>query len=332
MSNYTIKDVAKQAKVSSATVSRVLNDPSMVSEATREKVMKVVNELNYKPNMNAKQLASHKSTNIALITSKLTRASIAETVEGIVQSAKEYDYNILLFNIHIEKSIEKLFSNILVCKVGGIIFITDFIEDEHIEYIKEFVNRYNIPILLANTTTVDDKIPSICIDYYQASKDLTNLLITEGRTNILFVSTVESYSVAKLKYKGYLDAMNEKGLKTTRVDVTGVIDENTPIFIDTFNKSKYDGVVCIRDSVAVSLINVLINKFEMNVPEEVSIVSFQNTKLAKLSRPNLTSIVNPTEEIGIQAMQTMYHLMDEEITTTDSKLIEYDIIKRGTTK
>ena len=162
-----IYDVAGAAGVSLATVSRVLNHPEKVKPATREKIERIIKELGYKPNLNAKGLASSKSTTVAVVVPELTRSSIAGMVDGIAATAIRRGYLIRLFvnnSSNSENPVseeQELWRTVMSSGVDGILYINDEIADEYLEIIKES----SVSVVLTNTVCSDPEIPSVAIDY-----------------------------------------------------------------------------------------------------------------------------------------------------------------------
>ena len=121
MANATIYDVAGAARVSLATVSRVLNNPEKVNEETRKRVLEVIKQLGYRPNAIARGLASRKTTTIGIIVSDITRASVSQMIHGIMTIAKQYDYSIKIFSMSDEPSIEDFVRDVASEQVDGVV-------------------------------------------------------------------------------------------------------------------------------------------------------------------------------------------------------------------
>src|SRR5690606_39778770 len=125
MSNATIYDVAGAAGVSLATVSRVLNSPEKVKEETRQRVLRVIKELGYRPNVIARGLASRKTTTVGVVISDITRASVAQMLGGISDIAQKYNYSIKLFTIHEDADVLDTLKNIVVEQFNVILYLYD---------------------------------------------------------------------------------------------------------------------------------------------------------------------------------------------------------------
>jgi LacI family transcriptional regulator len=332
MSKATIYDVAGAARVSLATVSRAINNPEKVKPETRERVLKVIQELGYKPNAFAKGLASRKSTTVAVVVPDMSRASIAEMMNGIADIARVYKYSILIYILESEDASEEdILREIIAAQVDGILYLNDEITDAQYDFLKTVKNNYQIPVVLANTYyPEDDEIPSVSIDYEKAGYEITKKLIDEGRKNIYMVSTVRKYMVNDLKESGYLQAVEEAGLPSKIMRTSGRISINTEHFNEYFKDNIVDGVVAVRDSIAISFMNVAHDN-DVKVPEEIGVVGFQNTKYARLARPQLSCVDVPIYDLGAVGMRLLTKLMNKEDVTERVVKLPHSIVLRKTT-
>ncbi|MGM0435508.1 MAG: LacI family DNA-binding transcriptional regulator [Bacillota bacterium] len=333
MSKATIYDVAGAARVSLATVSRAINNPEKVKPETRERVLRVIEELGYKPNAFARGLASRKSTTVAVLVPDMSRASIAEMMNGIADIARVYKYSILLYILDNEDSSEEdVLKEIVAAQVDGMLYLNDEITDSQHDFLKKVRDEYQIPIVLTNTIyPKSDEIPSVSIDYEQAGYEMTKRLIEDGRSNIYMVSTVRKYMVNDLKEQGYLRAISEAGLTPRIMRTSGRISINTEHFNEYFHSHTVDGVIAVRDSIAVSFINVA-RQNHVKVPEDISVAGFQNTKYSLLSRPRLSCVDVPIYDIGAVSMRVLTKLMNQEEIEDRMVKLDHDIINRGSTK
>jgi LacI family transcriptional regulator len=329
MSNATIYDVAGKAEVSLATVSRVLNNPEKVNEATREKVLKVIKELGYRPNAIARGLASHKTTTVGIMLSDVTRASTSQLLGGIIDIAKKYSYSIKIFSMSGETDVLDSIRDVVAEQVDGILLLNDELDTRQMNIIKEQASNANIPLVLTNVISDDPELPSVAIDYFGASYDITKELLAQSRKDIYLLSTVTRYSVNLQKEAGYVKAMEEAGLEARVFRTSGDLSINTPHFEEYFETHKVDGAIAVRDSIAVSFMNVMINK-GYNVPKDIAVIGYQNTKYAMLARPKLTCIDTPVYDIGAVAMRLLTKLIKGEEVDSIKIVLPHKVIRRET--
>lgn len=159
--SITIYDVAGLAKVSMATVSRVLNNPEKVNEKTRERVMKIINELGFKPNPIARNLAAKKTaTTIYIIVSNITCTLAPQIISGILDSAEELNYSIKISTISKKKNLQEFLECILTEKFDGIIYINDETNLIKQEYVESIFNTSKIPFVIIDTFNESSEISS----------------------------------------------------------------------------------------------------------------------------------------------------------------------------
>ncbi|MCD6482243.1 MAG: LacI family DNA-binding transcriptional regulator [Candidatus Izimaplasma sp.] len=332
MSKATIYDVAGAARVSLATVSRAINNPEKVKPETRERVLKVIGELGYKPNAFARGLASRKSTTVAVVVPDMGRASIAEMMNGIADIARVYKYSILLYILESEEASEEdILREIIAAQVDGILYLNDEINEKQYDFLKTVKNSYQIPVVLTNTFYPEsDEIPSVSIDYERAGYEIAKKLIEEGRKNIYMISTVRKYMVNDLKEAGYTRAMKEAGFESRIMRTSGRISINTEHFNEFFKDVEVDGVIAVRDSIAISFMNVAFEN-DVKIPENLGICGFQNTKYARLARPQLSCVDVPIYDMGAVGMRLLTKLMNSEVISEKVIKLPHSIVLRKTT-
>ena len=165
MINATIYDVARGAGVSLATVSRVLNNPEKVKDETRQRVLKVIKELGYRPNVIARGLASRKTTTVGVVISDITRASVAEMLGGISDIAQNYHYSIKLFSVREDMDVIDTLHNIVAEQVDGVLYLNDELSEMRVNEIKKMFTGNSIPFVFANVVSDDPDVPTVSIDY-----------------------------------------------------------------------------------------------------------------------------------------------------------------------
>lgn len=328
MNQIKIYDIAGSAGVSLATVSRVLNHPEKVKKATRDKVLRIIKEKGYKPNANARGLASRKSTTVAVIVPTLTRASIAESIQGIDDNAKKYGYTMRLFINNDKENEKELWGDVIASSVDGILFMNDEMSDE----VLELVDASPVPVVFVNAMAKSKQYSSVAIDSEDCSYNITKQMIEKGNKKIVFITTSHFFSINELKVKGYKKAMKEAGLEPVIIDSTGKLDQNEIQYKEYLTKNKPEVVLAVRDSMAISFMNTAI-KMGIKVPEELQVIGFQNTRYSSLSNPKLTCVETPIYEIGSVAMAKLTEEMQaEDDVKPVNTVIDYKIIWRDSTK
>ncbi|MDE6013690.1 MAG: LacI family DNA-binding transcriptional regulator [Anaeroplasmataceae bacterium] len=332
MANTTIYDVAGAAKVSLATVSRVMNNPEKVNPETRDRVLKVIKELGYRPNAIARGLASRKTTTIGIIMADISRASNAQLLSGVMDIAKKYEYSIKIFSISPDDDITDAMRIVIAEQVDGILFLNDELDKDQMKMAIDYIKDAMVPVVLSNVFYEDEDIPLVAIDYETAVYDITRQMIAYGRKDIYLFTTAHTYTINTKKEAGYLEAMKEAGLEPKIFRTSGDVAINTLHFTEFFNNNdnKVDAVLAVRDSIAVSFMNVAAN-CNIRIPEDISVVGLQNTKYASLSRPTLTCVDTPVYDIGAVSMRLLTKYMKQETVEMNKVLLPYRFIRRNST-
>ncbi|MDD4212999.1 MAG: LacI family DNA-binding transcriptional regulator [Bacilli bacterium] len=328
MNQAKIYDIAGAAGVSLATVSRVLNHPEKVKKVTREKVLRIIKEKGYKPNANARGLASRKSTTVAIVVPTILRASISEMIQGIADSAKKYGYAIRLFVNRETDNPNDVWADVIASSVDGILFMSDEMSDDTYHT----VDYTPVPVIFINSISKSSKFGSVCIDNEACAYRITKEMISRGNEKIMFIQTEHRYTVNELKEKGYIRAMKEANLGTQVIKSSGDLSLNEKQFQEFLKENTPQVVMSVRDSMAISFMNVA-SKHAIKIPEEMQVIGFQNTRYAELSNPRLTCVETPIYEIGNVAMQKLTELMQNpEEAKPDNTIVDYRIIWRESTK
>ncbi len=331
MSKITIYEVAEKAGVSLATVSRVLNNSPKVRPATKERIEKVIKELGYQPNLIARGLASRKSNTIAVLVNDMAKSSVGEITNGIVDVAQLYGYTIKIISLNGEIDIEEIYAKLQSEVVDGILRLDDNTIEDQFDFIKKYEERTGIKTLFVNTLINSSEIASVSIDFEQASYNATVDLIERGCKNIVISASSRDTENKFATIRGYNRALEERGLKEIAFLTTGKALEKQEVVADFVANNKFDGIICSRDSIAILFINEF-KRQGIRVPEDVQVISYQNTKLAQMYYPAITCIQTPVYGIGAVGMRLLTKLInDEKIDSMDYKL-SHDLVYRETTK
>lgn len=321
MNNVTIYDVAREANVSMVTVSRVVNGNPNVKPTTRKKVLEAIERLGYRPNAVARGLASKKTTTVGVVIPDVSSTFYSELARGIEDIATMYKYNIILSNSDQNKEKELHLLNTLLGKqVDGIVFMSGNITEEHVEEFK----RSPVPIVLASTFDENNELPSVNINYEQAAYDAVKFLIDKGHKHIAYVSGPMEEPVNKVKkLKGYIRALEEAGIKYDEQFVVEG-DYSYESGIEAFDKvlelsPKPTAIFVGTDEMALGVIHAAQDK-GYEIPKDFDVIGFDNTRLATMVRPRLTTVVQPSYDIGAVAMRLLTKLMNKE--EVDNHIVE----------
>lgn len=329
----TIKDVAQQANVSISTVSRVINDSKPVSDEMKQRVLRVIEETGYTPNPVARSLVMKKSSLIGVIVPNISNFFIGEVLNGIEEIGKMYDYDILLCNSYGELKQEIRYLNLLKSKqVEGIIFMTWDINDEH----NKFFKKNKIPAVVINRDCSAFNISSVCIDHKQAAFEMTKYLLGLGHRKIALIRNgSEHMSFGIDQYEGYKKALIQAGIgidKTLVKDCQFNMDLAYKAVKEMIEDQNVPSAVfATTDSMAIGAINCLIDN-GYKVPEDVSVVGFNDTKLASIYRPQITAIRQPIYDIGAVAVRVIIKKISGDSDQQDKYILPHELIIRDSCK
>lgn len=331
--NVTIYDVAREANVSMATVSRVVNGNPNVKPVTRKKVLEVIERLGYRPNAVARGLASKKTTTVGVIIPDISSIFYAELARGIEDIATMYKYNIILSNSDQNKEKElHLLNTMLGKQVDGIVFMGGNITAEHVE---EF-EKSPVPIVLAGSIEESEKIPSVNINYEEAVYDSVKEFIDKGHKNIAFViGPLHEPKNSEKKLKGYQSALEEAGLPFQE-DLVVEGDYTYDSGLEAFEKlleagEKPTAILVGSDEMALGVIHGAEDK-GFKIPEDFEVITSDNTRLSLMVRPQLTTIIQPLYDIGAVAMRLLTKLMNKEKVSEQTVILPHRIEHRNSTK
>ena len=326
----TIYDVAREARVSMATVSRVVNGNQNVKPATRDKVNEVIKRLNYRPNAVARGLASKKTTTVGVIIPDISNVYYSQLARGLEDIATMYKYHTIISNSDNDPDKEKeIFNNLLSKQVDGIIFLGGTLTEEMIDAIESS----SVPVVVSGTNGKNNELASVNIDYTKAAEEITANLIENGAKKFAFVGGGYSKKAQEDVHVGLERVLSEKGL-TLDKDLQYLGDETYKDGLKAFEalqSEKPDAILCINDEQAIGLVHSALDH-GVKIPEDLQVVSFNNTRLVEMVRPELSSVIQPLYDIGAVGMRLLTKFMNEENIDEKNVILPHRIEYRGTTK
>jgi LacI family transcriptional regulator len=316
-----------------ATVSRVVNGNPNVKPATRKKVLDVIRQLGYRPNAVARGLASKKTTTVGVVIPDISNNFYAELTRGIEDIATMYHYNIILSNSDLKKEKEiQLIETLLEKQVDGLLFLGGEVTEAH----REIFKATPVPIVLAATRDEKKELPYVTIDQIQAAKEATSILVHEGHRKIALIGGPLTDSVNGYpRYLGYKEALEENDLP---------FDEELVRIGDYRYRSGYEAmkelltakpdvtaVFALSDEMAVGALHAA-QDMGRRIPEDLSVIGFENIPLASQVRPLLSTVGVPMYDIGAVAMRLLTKYMNDERVETGQVYLQYSIELRDSTK
>ncbi|OXS74214.1 LacI family DNA-binding transcriptional regulator [Domibacillus enclensis] len=321
----TIKDVAHELGLSVSTVSRALNDKPDIKKETREKVLEAMKRLNYSPNANARSLIQKKSNMIGLMLSDITDPFFSEVALGVEDVFSKVGYQIIYGNTFLDLDKEKQFlSNLLERKIDGLIMKPGKLDAE----LMSLVERLEVPVVLLRKLDENEKhlnISTIDVDHYMAAYKAVEYLINIGHQNIGFIGMSKDVNEEEERLNGFSDCLRDHSLEHSVDNVvisgTGIKHGGTGIQRLMEKKPKITAVFAANDLLAIGALEWLA-KNNYRVPEEVSVIGFEDLEISSLHWINLTTVKLPRKKIGTQSAEMLMHMLSSE--NFEKKEVELD--------
>jgi LacI family transcriptional regulator, repressor for deo operon, udp, cdd, tsx, nupC, and nupG len=322
-----IADVAKMANVSTATVSRVISNAGTVKKETANKVLEAIDKLKYKPNMLARQLRRLETKTILVVIPDITNTFFSNVLRGIESVATAYGYQVLLGDAqNIEERERSYLDNLGQRKADGVILLTARTDQKVLEELSE-----QYPVVLACEYYEGSNLPTVSIDNISSARKATEYLISLNHKKIAHISGPLKVVVGRDRLKGFYQAMAHHGLSVDSL----LVQEGDFSYESGFNLMKKllmldelpTAVFAANDEMAMGAIKAAKSK-GIRVPEDLSVIGFDDIKFASIFEPALTTIAQPTFEMGKKAMELLLKLINNEELEKDQFMLADKLIVR----
>lgn len=331
---YTIKDIAKFAGVSCSTVSRVINEKSGVNSETRMHVLKICNDLGFVPNAIARGLVSQHTKTLGIILSDLTNPFLSERIANLEAYAAKSGYSILIananWNLKHEQSYCKLF---LEKQVEGLIIAP--VSSKKLSYLYPHSSR--IPIVLLGGLDNEERLHSVLVNNYLGGYKAARHLLGLGHKRVAFVGGNIQSSTFQKRLEGFQKAFEEQALKFSYDDVyiAGYSQKDGHRASSEFlaSKRKYSAVFAFNDLVAMGILQALYEQ-GIKVPDDISLVGFDNISYGALPGIELTTLEQPIAKLDKAAVEIVIEGIENPEKNQRRKLVELPptLICRSTTR
>ncbi|UCS92076.1 LacI family transcriptional regulator [Echinicola marina] len=312
----TIRDIAYRLNVSVATVSRALRDSTEIKRETKQAVLEMAKEMDYHPNLLASSLSSKKSKILGVVVPTINRQFWSNSISGIESVAYHHGYKVMIFQSaeSVKKEIE-IVETLANSRVDGILIA---LSKETINYnhINNILKR-GIPVLQFERSSTDLDTQKVITDDFNGAFELVQHLIDSGKKNIAYLGGPISLGVCKQRLKGFQQALQQNNVTDK---------ENLIITIDSFDyqsaekalrkfwslEKKPDAIFCFADILAIGVMAAA-KKLNISIPQELAIVGFGNDDIGRFVTPSLTTMAQPSFEMGkLAAELIMNEINDEE--------------------
>jgi DNA-binding LacI/PurR family transcriptional regulator len=331
----TIRDIAIKLNISASTVSRALRAAPDVNPETKKAVLELAEKLNYEPNRIAQSLRIKQTKTLGVIVPEINMHFFSSAISGIQEYCAEHDYSIMICQSMESVKTEKSNIHMLVGnRVDGLL-ISLSRETDNIDHLQQLINK-NIPIVLFDRVSDDLDVPKVVVDDHDGAYKAVTHLIKTGCTRIAYLGGPENLYISKKREKGYLDALKDHNVAN---------DQNLMIHCSDFNEEvikgvhrllsispKVDAIFCMNDPIAIKAMQVLKEK-QVKIPEHISIIGFTNEPSSSLIEPSLTTVSQPSHEMGKAAAEIFIDQLNRgEVAGPVTKVLETELIIRNSTR
>lgn len=317
MKNLNIKDIAEIAGVGVSTVSRVLNDHPDVKEATRQRVLDIMDEYNYIPNKSARNLKRSTSNNIGIMVKGIYNPFFSLMIQTIEERIAEEGYSMVLhYNDENANDFDAAVELIKEKKLSGLICLGGDYDDLDEEILKSL----ETPLVLSSTNVVEnvDKslFSSVIIKNKHAAFKAVDYLCKSGHKEIAIICTGErDKSVGKLRVEGYKRALDTNGIPFNQ-DYVEIGEYTFQTGYEAMNRLLEKGVnmsavFVTSDIMAIGAAKALLER-GVRIPEDISIIGFDGIDYAEYFHPSITTVVQPVEKMGEQSIDILFDLIDKK--------------------
>ena len=328
MKRVTIYDVAKESNVSLATVSRVINGVEIVRADTRDRVQAAIEKLGYKPNAIAQGLALKKTTIIGLVIPEASFTYTGQIINGLLDVAKIYKYNIMLHTVTEGISeIKDVVENIIKSRVDGVVIYSDKLQDTELSTL----TKYDIPIVIIGNKAAEEKVSSVFVNIEEAIRETVDSYLDKGIDDIVIVEDRKNPNSIHKMVSGASTAFETHGRKFNGLLKIPSEYRSSYEFLRRYLKDhRHSLVLTNRDSQAMACINAA-KEIGIDIPNEMEIICLIDTKYNSMIRPQLSSFFIPSYDLGAVAMRIITKMLNND---NEEKPVElsYVFTPRQTTK
>lgn len=326
-----IRDVADNAGVSVATVSRTLQQPERVSPKTRNKVMAAVQAVGYKPNLMAVKFRSGKTHNLVVLVPTVANVFFARVISGMQEAAAELGYSILLANTLGNSDIESHYAKMVsTSQADGLIQLR---ANNPLDV--SMINDHGLlPMVNACEVIDDGQYPVVSLDNRAAARAMTEHLIGKGHSRIAMVKGPDSSPLTQERLAGYRDALANANIAFDEKllfpgDFTLQAGYNAGVHIAALN-NRPTAVFCENDETAIGAMQAF-KQANLNIPKDISVAGFDDIAFSAFVDPPLTTIAQPAEEFGRTAVTLLVDLLNGKIRKAPKVIMPFELIVREST-
>lgn len=330
MAQITMRDVADYANVSLSTVSRVLNNHPSVDEQLRQRVLDAVRSLGYQPNQAARRLRSNTSNVIGLIISDIENPFFTSVVRGVEDLAYAHQRNVILCNTDEDPAKEQIYLEVMQAeRVAGLIITPTYGERRHDSFAR--LQALGIPIVLLDRSLSGSEFDDVTVDNLSGAYQAVKHLLQLGRKRIAMVTAETRLTTFQQRHQGYLKALAEFGIKPQK-ELVKVTDPKTAaaqqVTAQLLQLSRPpDAIFAANNLMTIGVLNTL-REQRVRVPEDVALVGFDDMPWSGQLSPPVTSVSQPTYELGREAARLLLRRINDPDVHPQSIVLQTRLVVR----
>ena len=320
-------DVAKLAEVSQSAVSRTFTPGASVSAKTRERVMAAASELGYRPNALARSLISGRSRMIGLVIAYLENHFYSILIEKLSRLLQSRGYHLLLFMTEPGQQ-DEVIQEILQYQVDGVVLASVTLSS----HIAEECAGLGVPVVLFNRYVPDTQASSVVSDNITGGRNIAELLVREGHKEIAFIAGQENSSTNVERERGFTEGLAAAGMVISRRAVGNyTLEGAAEAAREILKQGDIDAIFVANDHMAFAVMDVIRGEFNLRVPEDISVVGYDNVPEAGWPSYNLTTVDQPIEKMIAATVDILLEQMAHKEVSPIQKVTEADLVMRGST-
>jgi DNA-binding LacI/PurR family transcriptional regulator len=333
LKHATIMDIAKKLGISASTVSRALSDHPDIKRETKEKVKKIAKELQYFPNPIAQSLKSSRTTTIGVIVPEIKHDFFSSAISGIEDVAYRSGYTIIVCQSNESYEREVVNANAMMHRrVAGVV-VSISQNTKSGEHFQDLLRR-RIPLVFFDRVCEDVIANKVVIDDYKSAFDAVNYLVGKGYRNIAHFAGPKELSICKRRWNGYVDAIKQLPSLSPNdwVRYGGLHEQDGYASMDYLIKENKipDAIFAVNDPVAIGAFQ-RIKEAGLKIPDDIAIMGFSNNKIASLVDPQLTTVDQPSFEMGRRSAEILIDIIEGKVIEPRTWVLETKLIIRGST-
>ncbi|RNB81076.1 LacI family transcriptional regulator [Brevibacillus nitrificans] len=321
-------EVARVAKVSQSTVSRVFTPGSNVSEKTKRKVLEVAKELGYRPNALARGLIMNKTNIVGLAMRDMENPFYHEVLGKFTKGLRDKGYHVLFVYTENDEIQQEEITQFLEYSVEGVIVTDAYLSSKVVTQLHE----NNIPVILFNRYSKDVPCYSVSCDNYTAARQIASYLYEQGYRKMAYITGRTNTSTSQDRQRGFCEFLQEKGIEPMMEEGDYTYEKAYDAAIRLLKSSQRpDAIFGANDITALGALDAA-EAMGLNVPNDIAVVGFDNIKMASWPSHELTTWEQPVDEMIELTINTLLNEMKIEAVEPVSKLVSGRLIERGTTR